>query len=858
VPYPEQLGQLRQHEWALIQDRADRFEAAWKSADSVDLQPFLPPPGDRLRTVLLHELIKTDLEIRWRRGKPIELESYLRRIPELGPVAGLPVDLIYEEWHVRQTYGDEPALDAYRRRFPKQFPALERLIGENPAPPRSSGPSSYPSQLVAIENLADGQVLRVGAGYRLLSRIGSGSFGEVWRAEAPGGVEVAVKIVFRPSDPNEIQRELEAMSLIKRLRHQFLLQTQAFWALPDRLLIIMELADGNLRDRERICRQAGQPGIPTGELLGYFREAAEALDFLHLNSVQHRDIKPDNILLLGRHAKLGDFGLVRTSPGQRPLSVSGSGTPRYMAPEVWRGTSSPYSDQYSLAVAYAELRLRHPIFSGGDWMHIMRAHLEQPPDLSGMGEHERQVVQKALDKDATQRYPSCTEFVHELEKAAAQDRGGTVLPSGAGNSQSISFEPPPPPSPVRRPRGESRTLLLDGADSAVRPRTVTEAPDGPGNTVQESSRRASDRPYPWAATLFGVCVALLVGAVGVGWYRNPPRAGAGSTPKNPPAAEADELALLPPDAREAAVYKRAAALYQDHDYEAAARAFTEATQQFPDVGLFHQNLGHCYFKLHAHVRAVECYSRAVQLNPRLANAYFNRGRIYALLGRHPDAVADATRAIDIAPGRPAYLILRGSALRSLGRLQEADQDLTAAIERDPTSAWAHAQRGLVHSDGEEYDQALADFNRALELDPQYLVVHVWRGNVYREKKDFDRAFQEYEAALRSRELVPQVHLERGEAYRLQGKLDQALAELNEAIRLHPLLAAAFTARGLVWAQKGDLSQAVKDHSKAISLDAWNAEAHYNRHAAYLQLGRQAEADKDLETARRLNPRVHAR
>ena len=257
--------------------------------------------------------------------------------------------------------------------------------------------------------------------YKKVRRLGSGSFGEVWLGEAPGGAEVAIKVIFRLLQDEEAQRELKALELIRGLHHPFLLQTQAYWIEDDRLHIAMELADGSLRDRARQCREAGLPGIPLPELLKYFEQAAQALDYLHEHHVLHRDIKPDNILLLAGFAKLADFGLARLREKEQSFAATSTGTPVYMAPEVWRGRVSARSDQYSLAAAFAELCLDRPLFPGKDMLHIMVAALETAPELAPLPRKVQQVLLKALGKTPAERFSSCVEFYEALEDAWAPE-----------------------------------------------------------------------------------------------------------------------------------------------------------------------------------------------------------------------------------------------------------------------------------------------------------------------------------------------------------------------------------------------------------------------------------------------------
>jgi len=267
---------------------------------------------------------------------------------------------------------------------------------------------------------AEEMLIQAGEGYRLVERLGEGEYGEVWRAMAPGGVEVAVKRIRFPLGHRATQVELDALDLIKGLRHLFLLQVQAYWLMKDQLVIVMELADSSLEDRVNQCRQDGG-GIPRDELCRYMLEAAEAIDYLHEQGVLHRDIKPANILLMQDHVKVGDFGIAAPSvlgQGELTTNTVTIGTPLYMAPEVWDKQVGPRSDQYSLAVSYVELR------EGAEPEFDKQSQV----DLSSLPENEQRVLRRALNEKPSERFESCTKFAQALEAVARRKRHGVLLP----------------------------------------------------------------------------------------------------------------------------------------------------------------------------------------------------------------------------------------------------------------------------------------------------------------------------------------------------------------------------------------------------------------------------------------------
>lgn len=267
-------------------------------------------------------------------------------------------------------------------------------------------------------------------GYRLVERLGRGGFGEVWKAEAPGGLPKAIKFVhgeIAGGDGHHAQQELKALERIRGIRHPFILSMERFDIIDGQLMIVMEIADCSLEQRLREYQKQGLPGLPRNELLNYMFEAAEALDLMNNEyDLQHLDIKPQNLFLIGQHVKVADFGLVKDLEGCT-ASVTGGVTPVYAPPETFDGWVSRTTDQYSLAIVYEELLTGRRPFNGPSARQYMMQHLTSDPDVSPLPPCDRPLVRRALSKDPKERFPSCLTFVEALREAGRTTYSTTSL-----------------------------------------------------------------------------------------------------------------------------------------------------------------------------------------------------------------------------------------------------------------------------------------------------------------------------------------------------------------------------------------------------------------------------------------------
>ena len=237
-------------------------------------------------------------------------------------------------------------------------------------------------------------------GYRLIERLGRGGYGEVWKAEAPGGMHKAIKFVYGDmeslgDDGRAAEQEFKSLNRVKTIRHPFLLSLERIEVLDGQLVIVMELADRNLWDRFAECVEAGLAGIPRLELIRYMEEAAEALDLMNLQyQIQHLDIKPHNLFLVHRHIKVADFGLAKDLEGNEGM-LTGGITPMYAPPETFENWVSRQSDQYSLAIVYMEMLTGRRPFSGTTSRQLTLQHVTAAPDLTSLPSPDREAVARA-------------------------------------------------------------------------------------------------------------------------------------------------------------------------------------------------------------------------------------------------------------------------------------------------------------------------------------------------------------------------------------------------------------------------------------------------------------------------------
>lgn len=476
--------------WDLLAERIDALTEGWEALGGPPaLAEFLPKSPPNLRYLALVELVKVDLEYRWRKHNlPRKVEEYAQEFPELCTAEGIPSDLIYEEYHVRSRMADPPDPEEYFQRFPDRVEELKQLMGLN-------------TPHVTTSMFGAGKVPKVNVGdqlddFDLLAELGSGAFATVYLARQNSLQRlVALKVSADSGTEPQTLAQLDHPHIV-RVYDQRILEDRKI-----RLLYMQYVAGGTMQRVVHVVRQT-PPSERSGKIL--FEAVNRALDlrgesppessstrarlarsswpetvcwlavrmasalgYAHKKGVLHRDIKPANVLLAADATpKLVDFNISFSSQleGATPAAYFG-GSLAYMSPEQLEACNTTHAreaaelderaDIYSLGVMLWELLCGERPFQdeevGIGWTATLDAMTESrrkgvpessmnmlPNDLP---EGMKEVLLDCMSPDVEQRPKSADDLARQLSLCLQPHAQQLLRPKGFGWRQIVRIFP---------------------------------------------------------------------------------------------------------------------------------------------------------------------------------------------------------------------------------------------------------------------------------------------------------------------------------------------------------------------------------------------------------------------------------
>jgi tetratricopeptide (TPR) repeat protein len=678
---------------------------------------------------------------------------------------------------------------------------------------------THNGMLSEIIDLKPGMLIR--GTYRIVRKLGEGGFGSVYLAEQTlmDGELRTIKFLSRQWTRDEaftarFRREVRAL---RQLRHKNIVDCGDLErAEDDSLFFSMEFVDGpDLRD---FLHQAPGP-LDVGLALSITREVAAGLEAAHTRKMVHRDIKPDNILMMrdgdGWIPKIADFGIVATKESSVAHTMTGSSllTMAYAAPEQWLGMRAAdldgRTDLYALGGVLYEMLTGRTAFDAESYEGWSREHLnaaprppsELRPELLQWRGLDALVIQ-LLAKDRADRPKDVPELLRLLDAVRY------VPPSQRQHTVPLSAVlPPAPPGP----RPGATVQKTAGISPPVQEREVT---------AQQWFERGNVRFDK------GDCAGAI--------------------------KDYGEAIRLKPDYA-VAFNCRGNARFGIGDCEGAIKDYSEAIRLKPDYAVALINQGNARSGQRDFEGAIRDYSEAIRVKPDYAVAFTNRGTARSGQGDFAGAIKDHSEAIRLRPDYADAFANRGNTRSSKGDFEGAIKDYSEAIRLRPDYAEAFTHRGTARYGKGDFDSALKDYGEALRLKPDYADAFNHRGNARKAKGDFEGAIKDYSEAIRLKPDHVDAFNNRGNARKAKSDLEGAIKDYGEVIRLKPDFAVAFNNRGTARYGKGDFDGAINDYTEAIRLKPDYAVAFNNRGNARKAKGDADGAMKDYKEAIRLKP-----
>ena len=265
-----------------------------------------------------------------------------------------------------------------------------------------------------IGSLVDGR-------YRISARIGHGGMAEVYEGhDIINKKMVAIKLIREDvmNNPVNLARFQNEASIAASLNHENIVQVYNHGTINGIPYIANEYIKGQTLKEVLDFRSS----LPMGEAIDIMLQLAAALNYAHKHGIVHRDVKPDNIYLMGDGTiKLGDFGIAQSDTKFSTENNEIVGSVYYLAPEITTGkAATPQSDIYAAGVTFFELITGHAPFIKDNALDIAVAHVKEKfPSpkkyLPNCPKELERIIFKCVKKDPKERYQTANELYDDLK-----------------------------------------------------------------------------------------------------------------------------------------------------------------------------------------------------------------------------------------------------------------------------------------------------------------------------------------------------------------------------------------------------------------------------------------------------------
>jgi TolB-like protein/Tfp pilus assembly protein PilF/aminoglycoside phosphotransferase (APT) family kinase protein len=653
----------------------------------------------------------------------------------------------------------------------------------------------------------------LGERYRIEQELGGGGMSRVFvAAEIELGRKVVVKVL-----PPELAAGVNAerfrreIQLAAQLQHPHIVPVLNAASSGGLAYYMMPLVEGESL-RVKLTREGE---LPISDAVRILADVADALAYAHAHGVVHRDIKPDNVLITGRHAVVTDFGVAKAvsaasgSSGLTSLGVA-LGTPAYMAPE--QAAAEPgvdhRADIYALGAVAYEILTRQPPFTAPTAQMVLAAQVTQTPEpvtahRAAVPPALAALVMRCLEKRPADRWQSAEEVRQMLEVLATPSGGSTPtgmrLPTGGarrklrvaawvagalivaaaayGVARWLRSAPSRPTLvvlPFENVGAPADAYFADGISEEITTRLVHVS----GLQVIARNSALRYRESQQTAQAFGRELGadyVLDGTVR--WEHGPGTGGPGAgevrvTPALIRVRNAQEVWGQTYDAALSDVFKlqsdiaeQVVAALQVTLGAAERRGLRESGTH--DLAAYNSyELGRYEWRKRTAAgleAAARQFTVALARDPNYARAW--------------SGLADA---IGLFPGYGVVSIPRAAAYDS------AERAARRAIALDPRSAEAHASLGEILFNGSwDWTAAEREFKTAITLDPDYATAHQWYGELLNARGEVQRGLAEGALAVRLDPLAPVMANAYGMELYCAGRYQDAIGEFRRAVRLQP-------------------------------------------------------------------------